>query len=61
MAIVDDRYARQEDGPQRILIVFVIPIEPQPRTSSEREPRKPRPRWRQLDLRLDFGEDDREP
>ncbi len=66
MAIVDDLCGRQEEGPRKfrgpgVLIVFVIPIEPQPRTGSEREPRKPRPRWRQLELPLDFSEDGREP
>lgn len=64
MAIVDDRYARQEDGPRKfggpaVVIVFVIPTEPEP--NSERVPRKPRPRWRQLELPLDYGEDGREP
>ncbi len=62
MAIVDDRYARQEDGPRKIrnpgvLIVFVVPTEPQPRPNSKRDFRKLRPRYRQLMLLLDFGDD----
>ena len=68
MVRVSARYVRGKYGPRKfggrsVLIVHVDVdlIEPQPRTNSEREPRKARPRWRQLELPLDFSEDGREP
>ncbi len=58
---VRGKYAPRKFGGRIVLIVHFDLPEPQPRTNSEREPRKLRPRWRQLELPLDFSEDGREP